>query len=241
VGACGLGLAAGLFACNAVLGIDEASQEDGGGGDAGSLDAGNLYAVSCDNYCNLMAQVCKPSAAGDNTEYQPGDAGICARICAQFEASGAATVPQDPEPAPSDTLDCRVWHANAARLVDPHVHCPHAGPLGGQSTCNNNGDPCEPFCKLDIAFCTGDAAVYTGYDDCIGACHPDGGYPGFPYHVDVNDPEVTDLASQFQGGSNTLNCRLYHLQNYLRTGDPIHCTHTSQSGGGECTNAPDGG
>jgi len=35
-------------------------------------------------------------------------------------------------PAPSaNTLDCRYYHATAAILYSPTVHCPHAGVSGG--------------------------------------------------------------------------------------------------------------
>jgi hypothetical protein len=93
---------------------------------------------------------------------------------------------------------------------------------------------------MDVDFCTGAAAAYASYNDCLAACRPDAGYAGYPYMQNVADPEVTDLAPQFQAGSNTLNCRLYHLENFLRTGDPVHCSHTSLSGNGVCTSA-DGG
>ena len=97
--------------------------------------------------------------------------------------------------------------------------------------CGN--DPCREFCILDLAFCTGDAAAYTSVEDCVNACAPDaGGYMGYPYNINPNDPEVTDLATS----GDTLNCRMYHLENFLLTGLAIHCTHTSLSGNGVCVN-----
>jgi hypothetical protein len=238
-------LAVGSFlpACNALLGISPASlAPDSGAGDGG-VSKLSSYAVDCNNYCQLMAQNCTVTATGSNLEYlqAPDDAGrVCMSMCNEFEVT-AETTTAAVEPSAANTLNCRVWHANAAGLGDPHLHCPHSGPLGG-NLCANGGDPCEPFCRMDVDFCTGDAAAYASLDDCLVACrpNPDAGTSGFPYRVSVLDPEVTDLAVQFQSASNTLNCRLYHLENFLRTGDPVHCTHTTKSGGGVCMSA-DGG
>jgi len=232
-----LGVGGLLEACNAVLGIDEATQAPA---EAGSPTVASLYAINCDNYCSLMSTYCTASSQGDNTEYLGSDGGVCRTLCNDLEVSGEMISPAA-EPMETNTLNCRVWHANAARLsMDPHTHCPHAGPLGG-TVCDNAGDPCEPFCRMDVDFCTGHNAAYTGYDDCLSACRPnaDAGYGGYPYEVNVGDPEVSDLAAQFQG-SNTLNCRLYHLENFLRTGDAVHCTHTSRTGNGVCVSV-DGG
>jgi hypothetical protein len=211
-----------VLACNAVLGIDSATLL----ADAGSA---TNYAVSCTNYCSLLSTVCVPStAAGDNTEYLNNT--VCATMCPYFDA-GPAVLQPSVDPTPADTLSCRIWHANAAILSgDPHTHCAHAGPLGG-GVCDDNGDACLAFCRLDLDICTGDAAAYTGLDDCLSACHPDGGYVGFPYELKPTDVEVSDLT--FHAG-NTLNCRIYHLENFVATGDPVHCTHTSAGGGGVC-------
>ncbi len=240
-----LGLGSFLSSCNAVLGIEEAKLDpdaggalpspEASGGDGGSTSTAS-YAVNCVNYCSLITANCGPSSQnGDNTEYLTGDSGICSTMCNEFESTPELTTAAH-EPATIDTLNCRVWHANAA-ASDPHTHCPHAGPLGG-TLCGP--DPCIPFCRMDTDFCTGPNAAYTSNEDCLAACRPDAGYAGFPYEVSTTDNEVADLSSQFQGGSNTLNCRIYHLQNFLKTGDPLHCTHTSRGGNGVCTSG-DGG
>jgi hypothetical protein len=244
-----IGAASLLAACNGILGIDEATFDpnagrgasEGGPGvdasDAGPIDTTALYALNCANYCSLVATYCVPSLQGDNTEYIGADGGVCMQMCQVLEVSGEMITPAH-EPADTNTLNCRVWHANAARLGTPHVHCPHAGPLGGD-VCDDNADPCVPFCAMDLAFCTGPNAVYASNDECLAACrpNPDAGYAGYPYQVSVSDPEVTDL----QSGGNTLNCRIYHLENYLNTGDSVHCHHTSRDGFGVCVAPPDGG
>jgi hypothetical protein len=104
------------------------------------------------------------------------------------------------------------------------VHCPHAGPLGAV-TCGTN--PCDDFCNMAQQFCG--TMSYASVDDCLEACNADAGYAGFPYQIGGD-------ASDLQAGGNTLNCRIYHLENYLFTGDPVHCTHIAADGGGVCTN-----
>ncbi len=235
-----------LVSCNGILGISEAALEppDAGPGqlspEASSESEAALYALTCSNYCSLIESNCTvTSQDGDNTEYLSADGGsICETMCNEFEVTDEVTSAGQ-EPSGADTLNCRVWHTNAARLGDPHTHCPHAGPLGGM-LCGT--DPCEPFCRMDVDFCTGQNAQYTSYEDCLSACRPDpdSGVGGYPYELSVVDTEVSDLAAQYQAGSNTLNCRMYHLQNFLRTGEAIHCTHTSRSGNGVCVSV-DGG
>jgi hypothetical protein len=230
LGVAGLvGLAGALFACNSVLGINEASPEPAESG------GGNSYTLDCNTYCNVSGNNCKQSSTQDDREYLSPD--VCATLCPLFERVPTASGTVDPnEPTPTtDTLNCRIWHANAAQggPTEAHTHCPHSGPLGGKM-CGST--PCQDFCNLDLAFCTGDAAAYGSLAECVNACEPDGGspdaggYAGFPYNVNPADPEVSDLAVS----GNTLNCRMYHLENFLFTGLALHCSHTSQSGGGVC-------
>jgi hypothetical protein len=217
-----------VLACNTILGINPAQPEPSEGG-----VQGNPYALSCDNYCSVVNSNCtRFSMTADDTEYLSTN--VCGAICPQFERVPTGNDQVDPnEPTPmTNTLNCRIWHANAAQGGPPesHTHCPHAGPLGG-NMCGS--DPCREFCTLDLAFCRGDASAYDSVEDCVNACEPDaGGYAGYPYNIDPNDPEVTDLTAS----GNTLNCRMYHLENFLLTGLEVHCTHTSVSGNGVCVN-----
>jgi hypothetical protein len=221
---CGaLSMAAGALACNAVLGIDEASLEPSSGDGGLAPDAGVFVAKDdCADYCNDMAQSC---GALMNQEYLTTD--VCNKLCAfhvsTYDEQGvnqpvdvSATSPT----ASGDTLYCRVWHAHAA-LENPVVHCPHAGPLGAQM-CGT--DPCNDFCSMALNFCP---SSYLGMDDCLNDCHPDAGYPGYPYLIGD--------ASDLQDEGNTLNCRMYHLENFLFTKNPIHCSHITIDGGGVCS------
>lgn len=229
-GGLAIALAGAPVACNSILGIGAAQPEPDGGG----VEV-NPYTLSCDNYCSVIGANCARSPTEDDTEYL--STAVCASICPQMERVPTDSGIVDPsEPTPmTNTLNCRIWHANAAQggAAEAHTHCPHAGPLGGNMC---GGDPCLDFCDLDLAFCTGDAAAYGSVDECLNDCRPDagadGGYPGYPYNVNANDPEVADLAT----AGNSLNCRMYHLENFLFTGLPVHCSHTSLSGNGICTN-----
>jgi hypothetical protein len=251
LGCAGLATGGLLLACNGLLGITEAKLEpaeagqheagsaEGGAGDAGAADGAGVeagpfssYVLDCATYCRVIGSNCRVVGTQSDTEYLSDQ--VCNAICPLFERAPTASGSVDPnEPTPmTDTLNCRIWHANAAQggPAENHTHCPHAGPLGG-NMCGM--DPCQAFCNLDLALCTGDAAAYGSVAECLSACEPDGGDGGFAYKVNPNDPEVTDLVST---GGNTLNCRMYHLENYLLTGQAIHCSHTSQGGNGVCVN-----
>jgi hypothetical protein len=229
LGAAVLALGCALGGCNSILGIDRATLiTSNDAGDAGAITAS--YDLTCDNYCGLIRRVCTqaPDGGSDNTEYLSDD--TCQSFCQKFEVTGESVTSATP-PGPNDTLNCRLWYLNQAiTMNDPHDDCPKAGPLGG-TVCNGQ-NPCSTFCRLDLDFCTGDAAAYPSYDECIADCEPDAGYPGFPY-ITGPDPDDTDLASGYRGAS-TLNCRIYHLENYFLLGDTTHCAHTSASGGFIC-------
>jgi hypothetical protein len=262
-GILGASLACSLLGCNSILGIDSASPEptdaqgasgtsgstSGASGSSGTGDGGpppltypQNYEISCTNYCNLIMEGCPVNDTLFNMEYESLDE--CMTMCTTgWEPSGPALDPAN-EPMPlADTLACRVWHANAVLEGypnnDPHTHCPHAGPLGGEHCDPGGTDYCVPFCRLDIALCNGDNAQYAPGGSttdqmtaCLAACEPDGGYPGYPYSIDPTGDVTTDLLTQ----GNTINCRMYHLENAVETPTPanlsFHCPHTSLAGGG---------
>jgi hypothetical protein len=202
-------LAAGAVACNAILGIGAASQEPGDGGSQGGDDAGTPNELTCDNYCNVVMQNC----TGMNAEYLTRD--VCIAMCPAFEVNLTVADTAD------DTLGCRLFEANAAAST-PDVSCRFAGPLGGGHC---GGDPCVPFCSIDVNYCSPSfepAMMYMNpsvYDGGVAGCEE--ACKNYPYIVvDAGD---TTLAMD-----NTLNCRLWHLETAYKgpSYGMIHCLHT---------------
>jgi hypothetical protein len=217
-----------LMACNAVLGIDKAqlALPEAGAHDAGLTRDADL---NCENYCSLVAAECTGRAA----EYIPGSPEVCQSLCPHFKSVSYGTVDDtavislaeadDPSQfdASADSLNCRLWHVNFAITTQmPILHCPHAGPLGGEKC---GGDPCAKFCELEMAACK-DVPQYDSGADCLNACRPDAGYPGFPYLVGAEGGVGTVTAG------NTLDCRMYHTEAALKKdpneGPSFHCPHT---------------
>jgi hypothetical protein len=190
--------------CNAVLGIGEASPEPAPGDDGAVTDDGGMDGPepnTCNHYCDVIMQNCQ----GANQEYLSRD--ICMAMCPVFELGAISD-------SLTDTLGCRIWHANAAGPA-PQIHCPHAGPLGGQHC----GDQCEAFCNLDTSYCTGTNSAYDGGEPtCLAAC------PKYMYVIALDAGDLTSTAG------NTLNCRIWHLESAYTSSmaAQYHCPHTSE-------------
>jgi hypothetical protein len=254
------GSTSGVASEGGTSGTTTGSSGASGSADAGPGDSGpppltypQNYEISCDNYCNLIMEGCPVNDTLFDMEYE--SLAECMTMCTTgWEPSGPPLDPAN-EPMPlADTLACRVWHANAVLEGypdnDPHTHCPHAGPLGGEHCDPGGSDYCVPFCRLDIALCNGDNAQYAPggsmtdqMNACLAACEPqpDAGYPGYPYSIDPTGNVTTDLVTQ----GDTINCRMYHLENAVVTPTPanlaFHCPHTSLAGGGASFCGPDAG
>jgi hypothetical protein len=77
--------------------------------------------------------------------------------------------------------------------------------------------------------------------NCEGFCSSDAGFPYIAGNQDgaANGGMAFDLVDEnglAWESSDTLNCRLWHLEKALATGDlSFHCPHTDQDGGGACT------
>jgi hypothetical protein len=240
-----LGVAASAFgaaaACNSILGIKAAQLED---------------PLDCDNYCNVVSQNCQDT----NAEYLPGDDGgmdvsLCMQMCSYFTLGTRFDYPGDAgTPSGVNTLGCRLWHAHAAGDVNRNgpmaaeEHCPHAGPLG-YSVCVAPGEnEIDNFCRLDVPYCYAypdpPITVYGGASEglppeietadeavCVARLNEentlaDGGF----YLYSGAVPGSGDVA---YSDTNTLNCRLWHLEYAIQTetnseagGPPVHCPHT---------------
>jgi hypothetical protein len=193
--------ASAISGCNAVLGIDVATLE------AGAV----VDPTSCDFYCDTVMANC----SGNTPEYVNRD--ICLAMCQKFDPGLAGA-------QVGDSRACRIAHAQAAAST-PESECRSAGPVGFPHCAL---DPCRPFCSLVEALC---ATVpppppppYGGNEgDCVAACMS-GRDAGFRYDF---GPGASDIPVQ---GSNTLNCRIYHIESAYDPNTPgaaqTHCQHT---------------
>jgi hypothetical protein len=98
----------------------------------------NTDALSCTSYCTTIMDAC-----GDTPQYanQRG----CEDHCTSY-----AGLPLGNEGEQSgNTVACRLYHATVASATTPELHCPHAGPTGG----NVCGSWCENYCFLALRNC----------------------------------------------------------------------------------------
>jgi hypothetical protein len=213
---------AGAFGCNAILGFEEAKVDpslsaidnpdsgDGGEGDAdidgATADAGSDAGTPCERYCGIIMTNC----IGNNAEYLSPE--VCLAMCSHFE-------PGIPGDTHEDSLECRTYHAGAAK-GDPNYHCRHAGPLGG-GHCGL--DPCRPYCLLDFALCG--SLVPPPFDGGESGCFSECTNDKFTYLTAGDAGDITLTAG------NTLNCRLYHLESAYNptsaSAKTTHCPHTA--------------
>jgi len=81
---------------------------------------------TCDAYCSLIQYGC----TGANQQH--ANLSACMTACALYPVVNYYNLTNSATAAPSaNTLDCRYYHATAAILYSPTVHCPHAGVSGG--------------------------------------------------------------------------------------------------------------
>jgi hypothetical protein len=182
------------------------------GGDMSmSMDlSGGGGAPTCSAYCAKIQMNCTAASgdAGGNAQYM--DAATCNSYCTTAAGWPAGTTGD----TSGNTIGCRLYHAGAA-AADPVLHCPHAGPTGG----NVCGSYCENYCQLMAKNCTGANAVYDAAT-CMSKCTT------IPTSGQVNDT-----------AGNTIQCRIYHL-GAAATDPVLHCPHSKTIAdlpGGPCT------
>jgi hypothetical protein len=113
-----------------------------------------------------------------------------------------------------DVAACRLDAAKAA-ASNPTVECPKAGPLGD---CPEQpaSDICNFFCSAYQTICDATGHPYDdGADDCISQCSK------FKY---VTAPGG-DVSGDTYGTGDTLNCRMYHIENAASIDPTVHCPH----------------
>jgi hypothetical protein len=124
-------------------------------------------------------------------------------MCAKMDLGTAGDIS-------GDTVACRQHYA-AAATSQPNVHCPQAGP-SGDDICGPNH--CVPWCKLDLALCG--TTAFPDEATCESQCAT------ITYLPAMGDLDLTS-------GSDTFNCRIYHLEAaYANNGaaKAVHCPHT---------------
>jgi hypothetical protein len=197
-------LAAGAVACNSLLGIGAASQQD-------EVEAG----LTCAYYCQEINQNC----SGANAEYILGD---CMTMCQTLGFDQGDTI----RASNDDTLGCRIFYAEQAAMGDNANNCRFASAMGG-GRCGNAA--CQHFCALDVPYCgtTIKSPAYASPAECLSDCLPDdAGKGGYVLTTDGGSTG-TDLPD----GTNTLNCRFYHLENAWpdQSHGITHCPHTAKN------------
>jgi hypothetical protein len=192
---------AALLALSACTPFFDTTLDGEGGGDTGADvggDAGGGGEPTCAAYCRLFQDAC---SGQPNHAY--ADAAECAGVCSRVANWPLGTS----DDVSSNTVGCRIYHANAASEGDPELHCGHAGITGGD-VC---GSWCVNYCSLSVGICDGANAQYDDFEDCLEDCDkiPDGGTIG-----DVS--------------GNSIQCRMYHLQaaSSFPGAARVHCPHT---------------
>ncbi len=152
---------------------------------------------TCAAYCSKIQMTCNmASDGGGGTEQYPNVA-TCMTYCSMVAAWPAGMTGDQS----GNTVGCRLYHASAA-AANPTLHCPHAGPTGG----NVCGTWCDNYCQLMAKNCTGANAVYDAAT-CMTKCAtiPTTGNPG-------------------DTSGNSVQCRIDHLG--FAFADPaMHCPH----------------
>ncbi len=196
---------------------DKACGDDGCGSSCGDCGDGEVCndagaceeaVPTCEDYCAAVAAAC----TDDNAQYASVDA--CLNYCATWAQLPVGSLAD----TDTNTVGCRTYHAGVAALSedDAAIHCPHAGPSGG----NVCGSWCDNYCHLSSANCTDANALYADGDACSAACE------AFPAVGEVADTS-----------GNTVQCRIYHLGvagSALPDSAGVHCPHGAVDGGGVC-------
>ncbi|GMV41329.1 MAG: hypothetical protein AMXMBFR64_30450 [Myxococcales bacterium] len=161
---------------------------------------------TCEDYCATVMAAC----TGANAQYATEAA--CLTYCATQGKLPAGTL-QD---TAGNTIGCRIYHASvAAQPGNAAMHCPHAGPSGG----NVCGTWCTNYCHLATGNCTGANAIYPNSDKCLEACVA---------------MDATGAPGAADGDS--VQCRIYHLgvAGTDAASAAAHCPHGAADGGGVC-------
>ena len=147
------------------------------------------------------------NCTGANSQF--GNTTACMDFCAQYPVGTAAD-------SSGYTLGCRTTHANLAQ-ANPTVHCPHAGPTGGDMNPNGTagvcGEPCDAFCDTAQVVCTAANAQWASKSACVTACKA--------FAADNASFSTADTSR------NDVGCRTNHLEfaTASSAAATTHCPH----------------
>ncbi len=111
---------------------------------------------TCADYCDTIMSSC-------TTVPQYPNIAACNANCEDWADLSLGTF-EDEGGADQNTVGCRLYHAEVASQTNPDLHCPHAGPSGGD-VC---GDVCLVFCELAAKNCS---SLYADEATCLTACN----------------------------------------------------------------------
>ncbi len=164
---------------------------------------------NCESYCQLYDSIC-----GKN-DTQPAEQ--CVAMCSTLRDDRSYNA-SDAYSGGVDSIQCRLAHLSAAAKAQT-PHCQHAQIIRGAVT-----DPCvEPancndYCNFVMNVCKDQYLQYETTADCLSVC---------------NSGSI-DMGTVGDTSEDTLNCRVYHTYNALRTLGGGHCYHAGPGGDGHC-------
>jgi len=175
-------------------------------------------APNCSTYCPIINQLCNGTNAQFYSLTNPNN---CMDVCPSYNITGNQTS--------FDSFDCRNYHLQYVingTLIG--VHCPHAGPTGG-NVCSN---PCYYYCDLHLKTCTGANQAFPSQTECLAECmaYPNSTWP---------NPNPANLYTVVAAGD-SWDCRAYHVAvaaSFVGTNPTLvaqHCGHSNQTGAGTC-------
>jgi hypothetical protein len=155
-----------------------------------STSSGGGVAATCAGYCTAIMANCNVMTDPGSTQ-QYKDMTSCMNVCKTFPPGKIGEMA-------GDSLECRAYHAGAAKTAAT-THCEHAGPAGGAKSgavaddgpCGNG---CEAFCNLAVPTCPTEAKDMA---TCKTLCEG--------YAKDTAAYSITDV------DKNDFGCRMYHL------------------------------
>lgn len=145
--------------------------DDHDGHDHGDTDVTidpDAVEVSCPAYCELLGTICD----ADFFPYSGQEE--CLLTCTRTQWPLATL-----EDVSGNSVGCRMYHTIVAETEGRAIHCPHAGPSGGD-VC---GGWCVNYCDLFMSVCNGEVdEPFDSTDACLRACVlvNDGGIDAIP-------------------------------------------------------------